>query len=121
MAGFNYLLNYLNEEGFKVEEEEQHFSFKYQGSLFVAFKNDSIFLQIVLICNVKGVDANKLLEVCNEMNRDKFVCKFIVMDDKVWCSYEFIPSEHTPGDEFKAALTFLDKGSDELFERLRQL
>ena len=54
MAGFNYLLNYLNEEGFKVEEEEQHFSFKYQGSLFVAFKNDSIFLQIVLICNVKG-------------------------------------------------------------------
>lgn len=121
MAGFNYLLNYLNEEGFKVEEEEQHFSFKYQGSLFVAFKNDSIFLQIVLICNVKGVDANKLLEVCNEMNRDRFVCKFIVMDDKVWCSYEFIPSEHTPSDEFKAALTFLDKGADELFERLRQL
>lgn len=119
MAGFNYLLNFLNEEGFKVNEEEKHFSFKYQGSLYVAFKNDSPFLQIVMICNTKDVATSRLLEVCNDMNRDKFVIKFVVMDDTVWCSYEFIPSEHTPSVEYEAALTFLDKASDELFERLR--
>ena len=48
MAGFNFLLKFLNDEGFKVNEEERHFSFKYQGSLYIAFKNDSPFLQIVM-------------------------------------------------------------------------
>lgn len=119
MAGFNYLLKFLKEEGFKINEEERHFSFKYQGSLYIAFKNESPFLQILLICNTKSFTRSRLLEVCNEMNGDKFVVKFIVMDENVWCSYEFIPTEHTSSDEFELALGFLDKASDEMFEKLR--
>ena len=119
MAGFNFLLKFLKDEGFKVNEEDNHFSFKYQGSLYIAFKNDSPFLQIVEICNTKSFTRSKLLEVCNEMNEDKFVVKFIVVGENVWCSYEFIPTEHTSSDEFELALGFLDKASDEMFEKLR--
>ena len=119
MAGFNYLLKFLKDEGSKVNEEDNHFSFKYQVSLYIAFKNDSPFLQIVEICNTKSFTRSKLLEVCNEMNENKFVVKFIVVGENVWCSYEFIPTEHTSSDEFELALGFLDKASDEMFEKLR--
>lgn len=119
MAGFNYLLNFLKDEGFRIKEEENHFSFKYQGSLYIAFKNDSPYLQIVLICNTKSFTRSKLLEVCNEMNEEKFVIKFTVQDETVWCSYEFRPTEHTSSDEFETALILLDKASDEMFEKLK--
>ena len=119
MAGFKYLLNFLKNEGFKVNEEDGHFSFKYQGSVYIAFKNDSPYLQIVMICNTKSFMRNRLLDVCNEMNKDKFVIKFVVMDENVWCSYEFRPTEQTTSDEFETTLLLLDKASNEMFEKLR--
>lgn len=48
MNGYEYLMKFLKEEGFRMNEEETYFSFKYQGNNFVAFKNDGPFLQIVM-------------------------------------------------------------------------
>ena len=41
------------------------------------------------------------------------------MDENVWCSYEFRPTEQTTSDEFETTLLLLDKASDEMFEKLR--
>lgn len=118
MYGYNYLKNFLQEEGFRLNEESSYISFKFQGSTFIAFKSESPFLQIVMICNTKSYSRSQLLEVCNTMNSDKFVIKFVVSDENVWCSYEFQPTENTKSDEFETALYLIDKASDELFEKL---
>lgn len=119
MFGYNYLKNFLQEEGFRMNEEDGHFSFKFQGSTYVAFKNESTYLQIVLICNTGDIDRSHLLEVCNSMNRDRFVVKFVAMQSTVWCSYEFKPSNETSSDDFENIFLLLDKASDEMFEKLR--
>lgn len=118
MFGFEYLRNFLREEGYKVNDEDGHFSFKYQGTVYIAFKNESPYLQIIVICNTKDYPRERMLELCNQLNGDKFVIKFIAMDDTVWCSYEFLPSEHTTNEDFDRTMVLLDKASDELFERL---
>ena len=80
MNGYEYLMKLLKEEGFRMSEEETYFSFKYQGNNYVAFKNDGPFLQIVMVCNTRDYARNQLLEVCNTMNDNKFIIKFVVKD-----------------------------------------
>lgn len=120
MKGFEYLINFFKEEGFRYEDKDTLLSFKIQGNTFLAFKNDGPFLQLVMICNTESQGRSKLLEVCNSLNQEKFILKFTVSEDsdRVWCSYEFEPSTTTTSDDFMAAFHFLDKGTDELFERL---
>ena len=120
MTGFDYFKNFLLEEGFRFTEEENYISFKFEGTMYFAFKANSKFLQIVLICNTERFDKYKVLETCNELNRDKFVVKFTQNENTVWCSYEFIPSEHTIAEDYEIALGLLNKTSDELFTRLVQ-
>lgn len=103
-----------------MNEEGNIISFKFQGTTFITFKNDSPYLQIVLICNTKSFSKSKLLELCNIMNNEKFVVKFILPEENVWCCYEFKPNEQTSSDEFELALMLLDKSSDELLEKLNQ-
>ena len=111
MAGFEYLKKFFQSENFRYEEEEGIF----------AFTNDSPFLQIVIVCNISNKDKTKILEICNELNSDKFVTKFILRGERVWCSYEFNPSEHTSSDEFMAIFSILDKTSDEFLEKMSKL
>lgn len=118
MTGCDYLKNFLQEEGFRFMEEEQYISFKFEGTTYFAFKRDSSFLQIVLVCNTKRFDRHKILETCNELNIDKTVVKFTLNEDVVWCNYEFFPTEHTPADFFEMILSIMNKTSDELFSRL---
>lgn len=119
MTGCDCLKNFLQEEGFRYTEEERYISFKYEGTTYFAFKADSIFLQIVLVCNTEKYDKYKILETCNELNSDKYVVKFVLREDNtVWCNYEFIPSEYTPAANFEMALSLMNQTSDELFARL---
>ena len=111
MAGFEYLKKFFQSENFRYEEEEG----------ILAFTNDSPFLQIVIVCNISNKDKTKILEICNELNSDKFVTKFILRGERVWCSYEFNPSEHTSSDEFMAIFSILDKTSDEFLEKMSKL
>lgn len=101
-----------------MNEEDTYFSFKYQGNNYLAFKNEGPYLQIVMICNTKSFAKSRLLEVCNEMNSNKFILKFVLNGDNVWCSYEFKPAEGTSSDDFDTILMLLDKASDEMFEKL---
>lgn len=119
MYGYEFLKNFLREEGFRMNEEDGVISFKYQGGNYIAFENEGPYLQIVMICNTRSVSTSKLLEICNEMNSGRFIIKFIVNDGNVWCSYEFMPTEETSSDYFDTILTLLDKATDELFEKVR--
>ena len=120
MTGFDYLKNFLQEEGFHFQDEEGYISFKFEMTTFIAFKNDSPYVQIVVVCNAEGYDRTKVLDVCNRMNQEKFVLKFVVQGETVWCSYEFMPSEHTTASDFGMFLSLLNRASDELLGRLAQ-
>lgn len=121
MAGYNYLIKFFENEGFRYEDKGHILVFKVQGVNYVAFKNENThFLQITIGCNTEGQSRSKLLEICNSMNREKFVVKFTVASDsnRIMCSYEFEPNASTTSDDFMAAFQMLDKGSDELLERI---
>lgn len=121
MAGYDYLIKFFKEEGFRYEDNGSVLSFKIQGVNYLAFKNDNTpFLQILIGCNTDGQSRSKQLEICNSMNQDKFVLKFTVNSDsnRVICSYEFEPNASTTSEDFMAAFAILDKGTDEFFERI---
>ena len=121
MYGFEYLKNFLREEGFRINEKENSFSFKYNGVVYSVSKEEKKFLEINLICNTKDTNRSKLLEVCNSLNREKFVLKLSVdSDNDVWCSYEFVPTEDTTPDDYDTIFEMMDKVTDELFSRLKQ-
>lgn len=120
MKGYEYLLRFLNEEGFRKSDEENYFSFKFEGNTYLVFKNDSPYLQVLLLLRADGYDRIQMLEACNKLNDDKFVVKFTVHDATIWCSYEFKPSDETTNDEFAVILMLLDKGSDELYAELNK-
>ena len=122
MYAYEYLKEFFRHENFTYDDNDNFYSFRYQGTNYVAFKNDGPFLQIVVICNTQGSQRSTLLEVCNTMNESKFVTKCTVNDDNssVWVSYEFCPDEHTPSDFFMAVLRMLDTTSDEFFQKLNE-
>lgn len=122
MKGFEHLIEFFREEGFRFEEHDTWISFKIEGNGFIAFKNDSPFLQIVMMINVEGRSRTELLETCNTLNQDKFITKFTVNEDSdsVWCSYEFEPTPTTKADDYMLAFRFIDKGTDEFIEKLNK-
>ena len=122
MYAYEYLKDFFRRENFTYDDNDNFYSFRYQGTSFVAFKNDGPYLQIVVICNTKGFDRSKLLEVCNAMNESKFVTKCTVNSNGecVWVSYEFYPDEHTGSDFFLGVLRILDVTSDEMFKKLNE-
>lgn len=121
MYGYEYFKNFLNEEGYKIkEEEDRHFSFKFQGTIYVAFKNEGPYLQVVVMCNTAEYDHDTLLEVCNRLNTERFVIKFMPLEQSTWVSYESCPNYATPTEEFQSMLEELNVASDLLFQRLNE-
>lgn len=121
MYGYEYLKNFLREEGFRVNDKEKSFSFKYNGVSFTVYKDKTKYLVINLLCTVKDASRSKILEVCNDLNRSKFILKFSVdSENLVWCSYEFIPTDKTDSDDFDTIFHFLDQATDEMFEKMKQ-
>lgn len=119
MHGYEYLKKFLSEEGYRItDENERHFIFKYQGTSVFAFKNESPYLQIVVMCNTSKYSRSKILEVCNEINFDKFIVKCMAGEQAAWVSYEFRPDQHTTNEEFDHIIRVLDNTSDLLFEKL---
>ena len=116
MAAIDYLKNFLRNEGFRFEESESFLNFKVQGNTYYAFKSDSPYLQIVIICNY-GCTRSRALEICNQLNSDKYITKCVVNDDRVWCSWEFLPTEHTTTDYFMTIFQLLDHVSDEFLAK----
>jgi hypothetical protein len=118
MKGYEYLLNFLREEGFKFNEEDSIISFKFEGNTYVAFKKDSSLLTILQICNADGHSRTELLEKCNEFNENYYIIKFTVHGSNIWCTYEFEPSEHTTSDDFSFCFKLIDKATDEILQEI---
>lgn len=122
MAGFNKLLDFFRNEGFRFEEKDSLIMFKIQGCNYVAFKNeDNPFLQIVSIYDVEGNSRSKLLETCNTLNQDRFVVKYTINEgsDALWCSYEFKPNASTTTEDFMSIFSMLEKGVSDFFQKLK--
>lgn len=122
--GFDYLKKFFENEGFKYDLKDNVFcTFKIQGVPYIAFNNDAPFLQIIIsLSNSEGLSREKLLELCNKMNRDKFVTKFTVNDegDRIWASYEFVPTEQTTAEDFMVIFKMLDVNTDEFLELMKE-
>lgn len=118
MKGYEFLKNFLNEEEFRINEEDSFISFRFDGNTFFSFKNDSSFLSVFQVCNSNGHNKNELLERCNEMNDSYVIIKFTVQEEKVFCKYQFEPSEYTTSDEFVNILSALDRASDDFLQEI---
>lgn len=120
MTGFEYLIKFLKEEGFRYDLDGKMATFKIQGTNFLVFNNEGPFLKILLLCNMEGYSRSQLLELCNSFNQEKVIIKFTVTDDskRVLCSYEFAPDANTKSDDFMGAFAVLDHYSDQFWERL---
>lgn len=122
MAGFNKLLDFFRNEGFRFEEKDSLIMFKIQGCNYIAFKNENNpFLQIVSIYDVEGNSRSKLLETCNTLNQDRFVLKYTINEgsDALWCSYEFEPNASTTTEDFMSVFSMLEKGVSDFFKKLK--
>lgn len=119
MNGYEYLKNFLREEGYKIQtENDSWLTFKYQGTTVFGFKNASPYLQLVVMCNTQDIPRSKVLDVCNTINDDKFVVKCIAREDGAWVCYEFEPSDRTSSQKFEDILGYLDSVSDMLLSKL---
>lgn len=118
MKGYEYLKNFLIEEGFRHNEEDSFISFNFNGNAFFAYKSDSSFLSIFQICNTGEHSRNELLEKCNEMNDNYTIMKFTVQDERVICKYQFEPSKYTTSDDFVVILSTLDRVSDDFLQEI---
>lgn len=122
MAGFNKLLDFFRNEGFRFEEKDSLIMFKIQGCNYIAFKNENNpFLQIVSIYDVEGNSRSKLLETCNTLNQDRFILKYTINEgsDALWCSYEFEPNASTTTEDFMSVFSMLEKGVSDFFKKLK--
>lgn len=120
MSGFDYLKNFLEEEGFRYKLEDDIASFKFQGVPYYTFNNeDNPYLQIIVVCKFKEHSIQDVLRICNDMNKEKFIVKFIARNSEtVWASYEFMPNQYTDGADFERIFDMLDKTSDDLINKL---
>ena len=121
MKGIDYLKEFLSKEGFRFEEKERFIDFKVQGVPYFAFKNDSSFLQILIVCELPdGFNRTRAIELCNDINGDKFVVKLTINGDNLWCSWEFEPSSLTTSEDYMSIFTILDKVSDDFIAKLNE-
>lgn len=109
MYGFDYLKNFLQEEGFEINEENLYFTFNYQGRNYITRKEESPFLQIRFDAYFGGIDRSHLLEVCNSINKKLFAVKLVVSNqDGIEFIYEFIPTDYTSSKYYETIFIVLD-------------
>ena len=116
MAAFDYLKNFLRNEGFRFEETENLITFKVQSINYLAFKNDSSYLQIATIWDYE-CDRHKALEICNELNNDIYIVKCVIVNDSLWFSWEFLPTEQTTSDNFMSIFNILERTVRQFFAK----
>ena len=121
MKGFEYLMRFLDNEGYRRKDEgEGLLTFKFEGNTYFVFTQDSRYLQVILVLDVDGCSKSQMLEACNVSNNRRFVVKFTVHDTSVWCSYEFKPSDATTNDEYASVMRTLKNSADDFFEQLKK-
>lgn len=121
MYGYEYLKKFLEEQNFKYDDEERMYIYNYHGVKYIGWKNEGPFLQLCIVFfNVNDDNRDKCLRICNDLNCKCFVVKTTVVEDSIWCSYEFMPNEAFPLDEFVQIMQLLDRVSDEFLEKFQE-
>jgi len=123
MHGYEKFRDYLLDEGYRIiDENDTFFVFRSEGETFFVFKHPSSNVQVTQALGArKDVDRNKLLQLCNEMNDDKFIIKFVLQDDYVLCSAEFLVGDKVDHDFVEMMLPLLDHVSDEFMVKMSEL
>ena len=71
-------MRFLDNEGYRKNDEDDYFVFKFEGHTYVVFKLDSLYLQVLYLLNADGYSKSQMLEACNELNNRKVILKFMV-------------------------------------------
>lgn len=122
MTGYDFLLEFLEKENIRHKESGNVIQFCLQGINYLSFKSDTDFLQISVLLKAKDeLTKLQVLELCNDLNSEKFITKFVFSEKRVWCNLEFIPSPKTTTEAFHRALRILDNNSDEFLIRMNRL
>lgn len=121
MYGYEYFKKFLDEENFRYEENEKMIIVKYQGVIYVAWKNEAVYLQLTMsFFDVDSSNYDKCLRVANELNKERFVLKTTVLDDSVWCNFEFIPNEAYTSSDYIEIMHVMDNNADSFVERMQK-
>ena len=119
MHGFEKFREFLTDEGYRImDDQETFYVFKHEGTSFFVFKHKSPYVQLAMPLGVGDTDRSRLLEVCNEMNDNCMVVKFVVRADHVLANFEFAMFDNTPHDFLEAVMPYLDNVTDDFFECL---
>lgn len=118
-----FLLTYLQEEGFCPRISGDAIVFKFQGLLLIVntHSDDERFLQIILprIYTVTSENKTKALQAANATNIQVKVAKVITLEDHVSVHFEIL-LDHTPdiSDIFPRALDTLQLARAEFYNAL---
>ncbi len=119
MTGSDHLLAFLERENILHKKNGNVIQFSLYGIDYFALCSETKFLQIsVLLKPKEGLDTLKILALCNDLNAEKFVTKFVYTDRRVWCNIEFIPSADTDAEYYTKVFKLLDYNSDEFRTRM---
>jgi hypothetical protein len=98
------VLNYLKEQGFCPQLDDDVIVFKYQMCTFVFFvdDDDDKFFRLALpsIFDVTEDNRISVLEATNELNKRLKVVKAFIPNDEVWLSAETLMDETPELDDF---------------------
>lgn len=121
MKGYEYLLAFLEKENIRHKQNGNVIQFSLHGIDYFSLRSETKFLQIsVLTTPREEFDTLQTLTLCNELNAEKFVTKFVYTDRRVWCNIESIPSSETSSDYFMRVFKLLDYISDEFRTRMEK-
>ncbi len=113
---------FLEKENIRHKQSGNVIQFCINGIDYFSLHTETRFLQVsVLIKPKEGLDTMQILTLCNGLNAEKFVTKFVYTDRRVWCNIEFIPSSDTDSDYFMRVFKLLDYNSDEFARRMEKL
>ena len=123
MHGYEKFRDYLLDEGYRIiDENDTFFVFRSEGETFFVFKHPSSNVQVTQALGArKDVDRNRLLQLCNQMNDDKFIIKFVLQNEHVLCSVEFLVGDEVDHDFVEMMLPLLDHVSDEFMVKMSEL
>jgi len=108
------IIAWLTAEGFRHEiDKDGDVHFRYNGKhLYFTPDEDENYFRIIMP-NVYQLQDNreKVLEVCNQINKDYKVLKTYLVEDRLWLSIEiFVDSTPEVGDFFERCCNILDYG-----------
>ena len=122
MHGFEIFRNFLTSEGYPIiDDKETFFVFKSEGAAFLVFKNPSPYVQMAMPLNVGDHDRSQLLELCNDMNDDCLMMKFVTRTDHVLANFEFPIFEDTSTEFLESIMPTIDGATDEFLDKLSAL